>query len=152
MLSYSHLSRAPFRPTHQPAYFAHHPTLPPTNPPACPPTNQTRFSSGKLRFGAFDVSIWPRAAAEVRMTCNTWSNQLPAVVLYEKGKEWGRLPPVGSDPSKRNYYRTVGAVRRGVCARTHGGLFPVCRCMRQGWVAWDGAVQGMEGWGEGWTD
>ncbi|KIZ05456.1 hypothetical protein MNEG_2500 [Monoraphidium neglectum] len=71
----------------------------------------SEFSSGKLRFGAFDVSIWPRAAAEVRMTCNTWSNQLPAVVLYEKGKEWGRLPPVGSDPSKRNYYRTGDIIR-----------------------------------------
>lgn len=43
------------------------------------------------------------------MTSNTWSNQVPSVVLFEKGKEWGRLPPAeaANDPSKTNYYTRV---------------------------------------------
>lgn len=71
------------------------------------------FASPKLKFGSFDVCVWPRTAAELKLTSNTWSNQLPAVVLFERGKEWGRLPPasVANDPSKRNYYTRKDIVR-----------------------------------------
>jgi hypothetical protein len=73
------------------------------------PQSPTRFSSPKLRFGVFDVCVWPGAAAELKIGSNTWSNQLPTVVLFDKGKEWGRLPAeaVLSNPFKKNAYTKV---------------------------------------------
>ena len=42
---------------------------------------------------------------EAKLNTNTWSNQLPTVVLYEKGREWARLPPAEAinNPSKQSY-------------------------------------------------
>jgi hypothetical protein len=78
-------------------------------PPPWPPF--PRYASHKLRFGAFDVCVWPTAAREQRLNSNTWSNQLPSVILYERAKEWGRLPPLeaASDATKRNHYTRVSA-------------------------------------------
>ncbi|KAI8471468.1 MAG: hypothetical protein J3K34DRAFT_417232 [Monoraphidium minutum] len=72
-----------------------------------------QHASPKLRFGAFDVSAWPPAAAEAKVTSNTWGSALPAVVQYEKGREWGRLPSVeaAADPMKKNWYRKSDIVR-----------------------------------------
>ena len=72
-----------------------------------------RFASPKLRFGAFDVCLWPGAAAELRLSSNTWSNVLPSVLLFDKAKEWGRLPPLeaAGDPTKRNAYTRRDIVR-----------------------------------------
>lgn len=71
------------------------------------------FSSPKLCFGAFDICAWPQTAAEMRLSCNTWSNQLPSVMMFQKGKEWGRLPPASAanDPGKTNYYTRADIVR-----------------------------------------
>jgi hypothetical protein len=68
------------------------------------------FASPKLRFGAFDVTMWPRAAAELRVETSTWSPALPAVVLYERGREWNRLPPSeggGGLPQGRRFFTKV---------------------------------------------
>lgn len=74
---------------------------------------RTRFASAKLRFGAFDVAVWPRTAGELRLTTNTWSGALPAVVMFDKAKEWGRLPPPESpnDPARRSQYTRADIVR-----------------------------------------
>ena len=90
-----------------------------------------RFASAKLRFGCFDVLDWPRAAADMKMTTNTWSSQLPAVVLYEKGREWGRLPPEESanDPTKRNNYTRVRPGRHGTTFN-HAGFLCLSGCRK----------------------
>ncbi|GBG00338.1 hypothetical protein Rsub_13070 [Raphidocelis subcapitata] len=71
------------------------------------------FASSKLRFGTFDVCVFPRAAMEAKLNTNTWSNQLPTVVLYEKGREWARLPPAEAinNPSKPNNYTRSDIIR-----------------------------------------
>jgi hypothetical protein len=101
-----HSRPPPARATEDPAINKHHP----------PP----RFASSKLKFGAFDVGVWPRAAMEAKLNTNTWSNQLPTVVLYEKGREWGRLPPAEAinNPSKPNNYTRVS---RLCCCRPGTG-------------------------------
>jgi hypothetical protein len=57
------------------------------------------------------VCVWPSAAKGLKLSSNTWSNTLPSVLMFEKGREWGRLPSeaVAGDPSKRNYYTRVGS-------------------------------------------
>jgi hypothetical protein len=40
------------------------------------------------------VLLWPGFARELRITPSTWFGQLPALLLFAKGKEAGRLPQV----------------------------------------------------------
>lgn len=58
-----------------------------------------------------DVTLWPSYSKDtLRVPASTWTAHLPAVVLYSKGKEVGRLPrPEDIDDIglKKNHYTKV---------------------------------------------
>ncbi len=69
-----------------------------------------RFADdGTVNFGYFDVMLWPGALKDLKLTSNTWSNQLPAAVVYEKGKEVARLPSLATaeQQARRNHFTKV---------------------------------------------
>jgi hypothetical protein len=57
-----------------------------------------------------DACLWPSFSRELKLRPNAWSNQLPAVVRYTKGRETARLPvpKAGDDLGLRgNYFHKV---------------------------------------------
>lgn len=51
----------------------------------------------KLRFGKLEISRWPRAAEEHKVSLALGAQELPTVLLYERGKVTQRLgAPIGS--------------------------------------------------------
>lgn len=97
----------------RPGGVATAPPPPPSPRRRAPARARRRYASSKLRFGAFDVCLWPGAAAELRLSSNTWSNVLPSCILFDKAKEWGRLPPpeAAGDPRQGNAYTGRDIVR-----------------------------------------
>lgn len=80
-----------------------------------------RYASEKLKFGCLDVGMWPRFAKEVKISTQTWSNQLPATVLYSRGQEVARIPAASQFDElgvQRNYYTKVcgGWLEKGCAA------------------------------------
>ena len=57
-----------------------------------------QYSSETLRFGKIDVSRWPALAKRYRISIRGENgNQLPTLIMFEKGKESGRIPHVYND-------------------------------------------------------
>lgn len=56
-----------------------------------------KYSMDSLRFGKIDVSKWPSIAKKYNISLTGISNQLPTIIMFEKGKEIGRIPHVYSD-------------------------------------------------------
>jgi hypothetical protein len=87
-----------------------------------------RYGGPKFRFGCLDATLWPAFCKEtLKVTASVWTAALPAVVLYSKGKEVGRLPrPEDIDEIglKRNHFTKVG----GMCKGSSNGI-SVCVCV-----------------------
>eukprot|EP00878_Enallax_costatus_P008878 GHUV01009280.1.p1 GENE.GHUV01009280.1~~GHUV01009280.1.p1 ORF type:complete len:278 (+),score=80.75 GHUV01009280.1:161-994(+) len=74
-----------------------------------------KYASDKLKFGCFDVGMWPRFAKELKISTQTWSNQLPATVLYYRGQEVARIPAASQIDElglKRNFYTKADVVKK----------------------------------------
>ena len=57
-----------------------------------------KYSFEHLRFGKLDVSRWPAMAKKYKISVRGENgNQLPSLIIFEKGKETGRIPHVYSD-------------------------------------------------------
>lgn len=57
-----------------------------------------KYSSEHLRFGKMDVSRWPALAKKYKISVRGENgNQLPTLIMFEKGKEGGRIPHVYND-------------------------------------------------------
>lgn len=57
-----------------------------------------KYSSKQLRFGKIDVSRWPIAAKEHKVFIQNGNvDQLPTIIMFENGKETGRIPHVYDD-------------------------------------------------------
>jgi hypothetical protein len=71
-----------------------------------------------------DASLWPQYCKDtLKIVPSTWTAQLPATVLYMRGKEAGRLPrPEECDDIglKRNKYKKVGGLQGGLVFRGGG--------------------------------
>ncbi|TDH71615.1 hypothetical protein CCR75_001747 [Bremia lactucae] len=52
------------------------------------------FTSKTLQFGRVDVVKWPDLAVEHRINVSMSSWQLPTLILFQHGKEVGRLPSI----------------------------------------------------------
>lgn len=47
---------------------------------------------GKLQFGKLDLGRWQSTAPEVKVSLNMTTDQLPTLILFERGKEVFRMP------------------------------------------------------------
>lgn len=57
-----------------------------------------QYSSERLRFGKIDVSRWPALAKRYKISIRGENgNQLPTLIMFEQGKESGRIPHVYND-------------------------------------------------------
>ncbi|KAH7618020.1 putative Thioredoxin-related transmembrane protein 2 [Nannochloris sp. 'desiccata'] len=57
-----------------------------------------QYSSPTLRFGKIDVSRWPALAKRYKISIRGEDgNQLPTLIMFENGKERGRIPHVYND-------------------------------------------------------
>ena len=66
------------------------------------------YGTPSLRFGKVDVSRWPAMAGKYNVSVTGVSNQLPTLVMFEMGKETGRIPHVAKDGTVAS-----GKFRRG---------------------------------------
>lgn len=69
-----------------------------------------RYASESLSFGVMDACLFQSFSRELKLRPNSWSNQLPAVVRYVRGKEHSRLPmPAAGDELglRMNYFTQV---------------------------------------------
>ena len=65
-----------------------------------------KYSTKELKFGRVDVEKLEYLAKKCAVDTSSMSNQLPSLVLYEKGREVKRFPPVSEDgriPKVLNY-------------------------------------------------
>lgn len=51
-----------------------------------------KYASDRLRWGRIDASRWPQLAAAQKVQVYGAQPALPTFVMYEKGKEQGRIP------------------------------------------------------------
>ncbi len=58
-----------------------------------------RYTTDKLKFGKFDVGRWPFVGEEHKISSSARANQLPTLILFDKGKEVARIPHVFKDGS-----------------------------------------------------
>jgi thiol-disulfide isomerase/thioredoxin len=57
-----------------------------------------KYTSKQLRFGKIDVSRWPIAAKDHKIFIQNGNvDQLPTIIMFENGKETGRIPHVYDD-------------------------------------------------------
>lgn len=56
-----------------------------------------KYSGTTLRWGKMDVGRWPMMAKEYNISVQGASSQLPTLILFNKGKEVGRIPHVFPD-------------------------------------------------------
>ncbi|XP_023338958.1 thioredoxin-related transmembrane protein 2 homolog [Eurytemora carolleeae] len=52
------------------------------------------YSTQTLKFGKVDVGRFADLAAEFHINASSLSRQLPTVILFQEGKEVGRVPPI----------------------------------------------------------
>jgi len=67
-----------------------------------------KYASSKLQFAKMDLGRWPRIAKEFNIHTGGSSKQLPTLIMFENGKEIGRIPHVFADGSvaKGRYRKT----------------------------------------------
>jgi len=53
-----------------------------------------KYSGPTLRFGKIDVSRWPAMSTKFNINVTGASNQVPTLIMYERGRETGRIPYV----------------------------------------------------------
>mmetsp|Transcript_37002 Transcript_37002/g.104458 ORF Transcript_37002/g.104458 Transcript_37002/m.104458 type:complete len:316 (+) Transcript_37002:263-1210(+) len=58
-----------------------------------------KYATDKLKFGKLDLGRWPAIASELKIDVSGATQQLPTIIMYEKGEEVGRIPHVFSDGS-----------------------------------------------------
>lgn len=56
-----------------------------------------KYTTPTRRFGKIDVSRWPAMASKYNISTTGMSNQLPTLIMFERGKEVGRIPHVDKD-------------------------------------------------------
>lgn len=71
-----------------------------------------KYSSPTFQFAKMDLGRWPRIAKEFGISTSGTSKQLPTMILFEDGKEIGRIPHVFSDGSvARGRYRKADVIK-----------------------------------------
>lgn len=71
-----------------------------------------KYSSDKLQFAKMDLGRWPRIAKEFNVSITGTSKQLPTLIMFEDGKEIGRIPHVFADGSvARGRYRKADLIK-----------------------------------------
>lgn len=74
-----------------------------------------RYAGSRLRFGAMDALLWPSVTKELKVAPTAFGAQLPTLLLFNKGKEAGRIPrPEDIDDYglKRNTFTANDVVKR----------------------------------------
>uniref|UniRef100_A0A383WA51 Thioredoxin domain-containing protein n=1 Tax=Tetradesmus obliquus TaxID=3088 RepID=A0A383WA51_TETOB len=74
-----------------------------------------KYASESLSFGVMDACLFQSFSRELKLRPNSWSNQLPAVVRYVRGKEHSRLPmPAAGDELglRMNYFTQKDIVQK----------------------------------------
>ena len=65
------------------------------------------YSSDKLKFGELDVGRWPKVAKKFGMAIDIAPHQLPAFLLFNKGKLVKRIPEVDQNWERKGRLRTL---------------------------------------------
>ena len=88
-----------------------------------------KYATDHFKFGKLDLGRWPAIAGELKIDANGATQQLPTIIMYEKGEEVGRIPHVFADGSfAKGKFRRSDIVRAfdldGQYARTAAGPGP----------------------------
>jgi len=71
-----------------------------------------KYSSDNLQFAKMDLGRWPRIAKEFNISIAGTSKQLPTLIMFENGKELGRIPHIFADNSvARGRYRKADLIK-----------------------------------------
>jgi len=71
-----------------------------------------KYSSENLQFAKMDLGRWPRIAKEFNINIGGTTKQLPTLIMFEAGKEVGRIPHIFADGSvARGRYRKADLIK-----------------------------------------
>jgi len=62
-------------------------------------------SSSLLRFGKIDVGRYAEVAKEYHINTSSLSRQLPTIIMFQEGKELGRVPAIVSGKVQKFFFK-----------------------------------------------
>eukprot|EP00088_Acartia_fossae_P014213 TRINITY_DN17586_c0_g1_i4.p1 TRINITY_DN17586_c0_g1~~TRINITY_DN17586_c0_g1_i4.p1 ORF type:complete len:275 (+),score=76.70 TRINITY_DN17586_c0_g1_i4:49-873(+) len=70
-----------------------------------------QYSNNYLKFGKLDAGRYPEVAEEFHINTSSMSRQLPTVILFQDGKEIGRVPAIINSKIQKFFFKEEDLVQ-----------------------------------------